>query len=385
LGYTAWMNLQVDIRSFFLVVAAIQATIFSLLLVWRSWRNHRLSDRLLALFLIALAATLSEHIAGWMNWYQGQRLTFFPFGNNFLFAPLAYLYVKSITNNAYRFRRKEWFHFIPAMIYFTFHLTIWVLGVERKIEIIQHLNNYYYFYTEGTLDLLVLTYYLMASIQHYQKYLKWIPSAFSNLPLVSLTWLRNFLIILAAVCTIEWAFSLTSLIVEFGYGVRYWDYFIRAILLYFLSIAGFTYSQRTDIVFKDVRPEEIKYDENKSRDGNVIIKQKIMQHMVAVKPYLDPELTLSQLSQQTELPTPLVSQTINAGMGKNFNDFINEYRVQEICLRLNNDEHKTKTLLGVGLDCGFNSKATFNRSFKKVTGVTPREWLENQNTKSQII
>ncbi len=40
-------------------------------------------------------------------------------------------------------------------------------------------------------------------------------------------------------------------------------------------------------------------------------------------------------------------------------------------------EQKNQTLLGIAFDCGFNSKATFNRAFKKQTGLSPKEWIEN--------
>ena len=60
----------------------------------------------------------------------------------------------------------------------------------------------------------------------------------------------------------------------------------------------------------------------------------------------------------------------------NFNDFINTYRVEEVKKAFDNGEHKKTTLLGIAYDCGFNSKATFNRAFKKNAGFSPKEYLE---------
>ena len=62
----------------------------------------------------------------------------------------------------------------------------------------------------------------------------------------------------------------------------------------------------------------------------------------------------------------------------NFNDFINYYRVLAVQEKLKGGEHKRQTLLGIAYDAGFNSKATFNRAFKKVTGLSPKEWLEKE-------
>ena len=60
----------------------------------------------------------------------------------------------------------------------------------------------------------------------------------------------------------------------------------------------------------------------------------------------------------------------------NFNDFVNKYRVEEVKKAFDNGDHKKSTLLGIAFDCGFNSKATFNRAFKKNTGLSPKDYLE---------
>jgi len=370
------VSFQIDFRSFFLIVAAFQALIFSALLVERGFRVQRLSDKLLAVFLLSLSATLGEHIAGWMGWYDSQVLTFFPFGASFLYAPLAYLYVKSITNSNYKLVGKEWFTFIPAIIYFIVHFSIWPIEVPVKLKLMDTLAANNFFLIEGILDLLILTIYTTLAIRHYRAYRTWLPSAFSNLPPVSLIWIRNLLIILIMVTLLEWAFGLTSLWFNYGYDVRFWDYFVRAFLLYYLSIAGYISTHRSDLVFENTGIDEAKNSPASVTTVDTRLIDRIKTYVIEYKPYLDVELTLNQLAQGLKLPAAQVSQAINSGLGKNFNDFVNEYRVQEICLRLNAGDHKTKTLLGVGMDCGFNSKATFNRSFKKVTGLTPKEWVD---------
>lgn len=380
------MSFQVDVRSLFLIMAAIQAVIFSVLLLERGFRLVRLSDKLLAGFLISLAATLSEHIAGWMGWYDSQELTFFPFGGNFLFAPLAYLYVKSITNTQFKLTGKDWLNFIPASIYFTFHISIWQFPLADKMDLMEDFARNEVFLIEGAIDLLILTIYTILAIRHYRAYLLWLPTEFSNLTPVSLIWIRNFLFILFLVCLVEWGFGLATLWVNYSYDVRFWDFFIRALLLYYLSIAGYTSTHHTNLVFENPKATEIiKPTKFKTSNEDDQLINRIRTYMSEIKPYLHAELTLNQLAQQLNLPAANVSQSINSSMGKNFNDFVNEYRVREVCSRLQAGDHKTKTLLGVGMDCGFNSKATFNRSFKKITGVTPKEWLENQNSAPQII
>ena len=61
-----------------------------------------------------------------------------------------------------------------------------------------------------------------------------------------------------------------------------------------------------------------------------------------------------------------------------FNDFVNYHRVQAVIAQLQDGRHKAQTLMSIAYDCGFNSKATFNRAFKKATGKSPQEWLKEK-------
>ena len=105
-------------------------------------------------------------------------------------------------------------------------------------------------------------------------------------------------------------------------------------------------------------------------------KPKILSLLQNEKVYEDPELSLTQMAKQLKTNPSILSKTINQGFQLNFNDFINNYRIDAVKEKLKAGEQKTQTLLGIAYDCGFNSKATFNRAFKKVTGTSPKEWME---------
>jgi AraC-like DNA-binding protein len=92
--------------------------------------------------------------------------------------------------------------------------------------------------------------------------------------------------------------------------------------------------------------------------------------------YTEPELTLTVLAKKMNTNTSVLSRVINQGFNTSFNDFVNEYRVNAVKEKLQAGEQQTQTLLGIAFDCGFNSKATFNRAFKKLTGASPKEWIE---------
>lgn len=102
------------------------------------------------------------------------------------------------------------------------------------------------------------------------------------------------------------------------------------------------------------------------------------QFMEEEKPYLDKRLTKSQLAIQLSWSEVQLSNTLRDGLQISFNDFINTYRVDEVKNRLQDPQNKDYTLLAIAEDCGFNSKTSFYRIFKKFTDLTPSEYLEKQ-------
>ncbi len=111
-------------------------------------------------------------------------------------------------------------------------------------------------------------------------------------------------------------------------------------------------------------------------------KQLLLELMEREKPYLNPRLTLSDLAHLLHTNVHQLSKLINEGFDKNFYDFINGYRVQEFKRRVVLQEYKNQTLLAVAFSVGFNSKTAFNRSFKKLTKRTPRQFLKSTENQS---
>jgi len=92
------------------------------------------------------------------------------------------------------------------------------------------------------------------------------------------------------------------------------------------------------------------------------------------KLYLDSELSLNDLSEKMALSVHQLSELINQGHSLNFNDYINQFRVEEFKKLLLQSRFANDTLLSVAFEAGFNSKTTFNTSFKKFTGLTPSQY-----------
>jgi ligand-binding sensor domain-containing protein/AraC-like DNA-binding protein len=93
-------------------------------------------------------------------------------------------------------------------------------------------------------------------------------------------------------------------------------------------------------------------------------------------PYRDKRLTKGQLANQIGWTEIHLSNTLREGLETNFNDFVNSYRVEEVKERLKDQQSRDFTLIAIAEECGFNSKTSFYRTFKKFTDLTPSEYLE---------
>ncbi len=105
-----------------------------------------------------------------------------------------------------------------------------------------------------------------------------------------------------------------------------------------------------------------------------ILANQLNKHMEKEKPFLNEDLNLTLLAEQSQISPPHLSQVINQYFQKNFYDFINQYRVEEAKKRLLSADYRHLSILGIAFDCGFKSKSSFNRYFKKYTGTAPSEF-----------
>jgi AraC-like DNA-binding protein len=107
-----------------------------------------------------------------------------------------------------------------------------------------------------------------------------------------------------------------------------------------------------------------------------IIYKRLTDLMQRDKLYTDPEITLGDVAQRLDIHSNYLSQVINTVLKKNFYDYINGQRVEEFVRLVGDPDHQHFTLLALAFNCGFNSKTSFNRNFRKVTGVSPSRYQE---------
>lgn len=97
------------------------------------------------------------------------------------------------------------------------------------------------------------------------------------------------------------------------------------------------------------------------------------------QPYLDEDLNLNALAEKCKMTPVQLSQVINQHFLLNFYDLVNQFRVEEAKRRLDSAKFGHLSLLGIAYDCGFKSKSSFNRHFKKITGLSPSEYRKSKN------
>lgn len=130
----------------------------------------------------------------------------------------------------------------------------------------------------------------------------------------------------------------------------------------------------------DLERKKEKYEKSKIREGELnSIHQKLTELMTNEQLYKNPELTLLELAQKIPTHPNILSQVINSVEQKNFYDYINLQRVEEFKSVVLLPKNKQYTLLSLAYECGFNSKTSFNRNFKKITNLSPTEYLNQKN------
>lgn len=378
-----------------LLILSLQGLVFAILLLRRYLKKRIISDLFLFFILIITCYQETCFTIGFMGWYdtfRNTKINYFLIPLSIAIAPLIYFYIKSITTSNYVFRRKDWWHFVPAISIVIYRFIIYGYDVlqpgfnevqngvlKEKLDQLLVLPVVEVFST-GQMLL-----YLAFTFQLFYNYRKKINQYFSNTYKLELNWILSFLVVFSFLFLYSTIQGLIGvLITDLSYAQRWWLMFFTGLAIIYIGIKGYftntTKLKKLDFSFS---PHLISIPEGEEKQDLKVISQEDINHikrlMEIEKAYLNPELNLSDLAKQANMSRAQLSEIINSGFHKNFNDFVNMYRVEAIKSMLKEDKQKQLSLLGIAYECGFNSKATFNRVFKKLTNNSPSEYLQSQS------
>lgn len=402
------MLFEYNFYSTLLLPSVIHGMLFTFLLCFRSWKESRLSDVLLAILIFLFTIRIAAWMLGFAGWYDVRDwhttfMFYVQWNHVFAFGPLVYFYFKSVTNHQFRFTKKDSWHLIlpsiavisSTVIFFRdIVLHVWWMGEELPIF---HGTNGEWNAADWGVIGTVLEYLAPVSVLAYfsytfylfYSYRRYIAANFSTTEHISFNWLRNFLLAYL-VAQVVWYFFM--FIESFNTGemnyVNYWySYFAWGLVVYYLGIAGYQQRQEAIVPLQfegetETHSEKAKETVSSLADEEeeilTIFYQQLETYLEQEKPYLLPNLSLRQLAKNMNESATQISNVINQKAGTNFNDYINQWRVNAVKEKIVSDDFNHLSLLGIAFDCGFSSKATFNRAFKKTTGLSPSAYRKEQ-------
>jgi AraC-like DNA-binding protein len=352
--------------------------LFALLFWLRSWNEERLSDRLLGFVLFFLAMEIQDYTFGFAGinilW---EELNGFPRYFHLVFAPTIYFYLKAQINHEFQLKKQHFIHYLPYLVYFLVNISIFFQGEKTVLAFQKSELSYWLSWLEKIAIWNSYGYYFYQSLKLYKTYRNWTETQFSDTETIGFIWLRNFiyLIIAGEIFRLIWH-GIDILLGDLPFEQDWWWHLFTVGIIAYVAIKGYTQAQPKKLVFRNntLQNEEIFKTEKAENNTHYLEwKPKIERLLFEEKIFLQPDLSLADMATKLRTNASVLSAAINQNFNKNFNDFVNEYRVEEFRQQLHLPENKHLTLLAIAFDCGFNSKATFNRAVKKVTGLSPKE------------
>ncbi|WP_426278380.1 helix-turn-helix domain-containing protein [Chryseobacterium sp. S-02] len=280
------------------------------------------------------------------------------------FTPITfYLSVLFYTNPVFKFKISDLKYVVLPVIFL-----ISLLFIE--------FGFYEFQYVSISLILFQALFYTGLSYFTIRKHQKKIQQFSSNTEGINLNWLEYIILILFIV-------NIVYVIYNLSYNANSLNFFINSVFLAVIYFVGYNSLKQKEIypVEEKQREELISIDNSEtdeikrkliSDEELLRIKVQLEKVMETQKPYLDSELNLIKLSELLSVSTHQLSYTINTGFQKNFFQYVNEFRIDH-AKKLLKDNQKL-SILGIAYESGFNSKTSFNTTFKKFTNQTPSEF-----------
>lgn len=378
-----------------IIIGFVQALFFAFLALAKKKKDE--SDYMLALLFFTLCIQLGVNFVT-TGPYQHNFPHFIgvagPF--SFLYGPLLFFFIKDYISDESHLKLKYLWHFIPFLVNHIYNFfALYFLSGSEKIAELNEITSGKPDAATGILLLLrslsplVYSIWSLWVLKRHRKDIKNLFSFSSTQLKLEWLWYLTISMFLVSIS----AMSLNIIIVFFDVAdwvqLRMIIFVIASFWVFFLgyySVRKTPFYRSYPVEYASIRNAEkkedksAKYEKTKLKTADIpVMKQKLLDHLAQEKPYLNSNLTIAQLAAPLDIPAYQLSQLINEHFGQTFFELINTYRVEELKKRLLDEQYKNLTLLGIAMECGFNSKASFNRIFKQLTGQTPSQYIKERS------
>lgn len=369
-----------------LVIATVISLFISLFLAFfllTVKTKHKRSNGLFAAFLLLTAIDISQPL--WNLAVNGpSNLGMFRITFSFLQIPVFYLYVLSVCYADFKLKTKHILHLLPFVIANVILLPrFYTVDMVAKIDFIINRQSRFELQFNHILFHLQVIAYFTATFMLLRKAKKLYLENYAGSSIISYNWLFQFTSVLATLYMI----ALLKNILKFSdypqlsegirVGLLVSSLFVICWYLFkalnkpdlFRNIDS-KLKLVSDLVLEEKNSEQLAVSEKEYHEDLL----KLQQYMMDEKPFLNPSLTIQDVSKNIKVPVRDLSLLINHQLGQHFYDFVNTYRIEN-AMHILKDEAKSKlTILEILYYVGFNSKSSFNTAFKKHTGSTPTEY-----------
>lgn len=374
-----------------LAVIALTLSIFTLLRVAHKPTIH-ISDKLLSIWLLVLSTPLVSSMVDLLA--GGTTSPFFPWLNpalSLLNGPILFVYVQQLVKPN-RFTLTHCLHLLPFAVYYLLFVLIEpsspVLPAPNSDQLImtpniavgepnfsQTLFTYFGEFNLGTfLGYSVATLYLLS--RHQQKILGYFSQRDAN---VSLSWVYAIPILFGFLVLLNLVNELINISLFEPTQAHHLSYLLFISVLCFFGVDQQPlYPSKTHQVAEHTE-DTAPISDDKSSQFDLAELERIQAVMEKEKLFLDPDFTVYQLAESLAIPRRRLSLLLNSGFQKNFFQYVNEFRVNEVKRLLRQNPGNHLTLLDIALESGFKSKSAFNSVFKQCTGLTPSQYRKQNS------
>lgn len=338
-----------------LLVPALQALVIAVAMIIRAPRD--LANRTLAALLLVLAGMLTPYIIGYAGFYDAWPwLTYAPFAVPLAVGPLVYAHLAALVDA----KGLAWWHWLAPGWQFAKQAILFLFPLETRYTFNAAIDRPWLIPLEQLALFLLLLLYMRLGLQLTERYRRWIvPRRVNITPIVRL----RFPLVLAGLFLLLWAgFGLTD---RFIRPLNYFDefpaYVALAVLTAWIAIEGW---RQVDQPFPRIAPVA---ERNWVGQGAAWAEQLRASHW-----WRDPELNADMLARRLGTNTSHLSRALNDGLGQSLPDLIARLRCDAVMAMIEGGDDRD--LLTIALECGFGSKASFNRQFAANMGMTPSAW-----------